>query len=120
MYEKHSLSINENKDGFNFIIKNSIANGHVIEVYLLSLNDEEIPFDMITITNETQEMNADNISPENSVELKKGVHTKFSIKSLDALKFIDQEVKIHMKFKVQVRDSKMTIEFDFHDVLKSN
>lgn len=119
MYEKHSLSINEDKDGFNFIIKNSIANGNVIEVYLLSLNDEEIPFDMITITNETQEMSADKISPDSPVELKKGVNTTFTVKNDSASKLIDQEVKIHMKFKVQVRDSKMTIDFDFHDMLKN-
>lgn len=118
MYEKESLKLDEN--GFSFVIKNSIANGHVTEVFLLSLNDVEIPFDSITINNETQSMNAIEISAENPIELKKGVSTIFNIKKDRLDELTGKEVKIHMKFKVQVRESKMMIDFDFHDVLKTN
>ena len=118
MYEKESLKMNKNSDGFNFIIKNNIANGNVVEVYLLSINDEEVPFNDITIKNETQEVTTDKITPENPVELKKGVNTLFTIKKNNLLDFVDKEVKIQMKFKVQVRDSKITIDFNFEDVLK--
>ena len=116
MYEKESLKITEL--GFCFTIKNSIANGNVVEVYLLSLNEEEIPFTDISIKNETQEMSADKISVENPVELRKGVETIFSVKKDHLSELIDKEVKIKMKFKVQVRDSKMTIDFDFQDILR--
>ena len=120
MYEKESLKVNDDKAGFSFIIKNSIANGNVVEVYLLKVNDiEEIPFTDITIKNETQEMTADQISINNPIELKKGVATIFNVKKNQLEDLIDKEIKIHMKFKVQVRDSKMTIDFDFQDELKS-
>lgn len=119
MYVKESLNANDDNSGFNYIIKNSIANGNVTEVYLLSINDEEVPFTEIMIKNETQEMSADKITVDTPIELKKGVNTIFKIKkSIGTL--IDQEVKIHMKFKVQVHDSKVTIDFDFKDVLKKN
>lgn len=116
MYDKNSLKITEN--GFSFTIKNSIANGNVVEVYSLSFNEDEVPFSDITVKNETQEMNADKISPENPVELKKGVLTTFNVKKDNLTVFIDKEVKIKMKFKVQVRESKMTIDFDFQDILQ--
>lgn len=117
MYEKESLKVSQ--DGFSFIIKNSIANGNVVEVFLLALNDEELPFNTITIENDTQKMSADQISPENPAELKKGVNTTFSVKKVINPDLLNKEVKIHMKFKVQVRDSKMTIDFDFNDILKA-
>ena len=116
MYEKESLKITE--QGFCFTIKNSIANGNVIEVYLLALNEEVIPFPDIKVKNEAQEMSADNISNETPVELRKGVATIFTVKKDQLSELIDKEVKIKMKFKVQVRESKMTIEFDFQDILR--
>ena len=116
MYDKESLKKTEN--GFSFTIKNSIANGNVVEVYLLALNDEEIPFSNITIENESITVIADQISPENPVELRKGVSTSFKVVKDNLTDLVNQEVKIHMKFKVQVRDSKMTIDFDFQDILK--
>ena len=115
MYDKNSLQTTE--DGFSFTIKNSIANGNVVEVFLLALNDEEIPFPHITIENETQKMSADKISSENPVELRKGVTTTFNVVKDNLGDLVDKEVKIHMKFKVQVRESKMTIDFDFQDTL---
>ena len=116
IYDKNSLKTTEN--GFSFIIKNGIANGNVVEVYTLALNEDEIPFSEITINNETQEMSADKISFENPIELKKGVSTIFSVKKDNLTDLIEKEVKIKMKFKVQVHDSKMTIDFDFQDILK--
>ena len=117
MYEKDSL--HHIDGGFSFIIKNSITNGNVVEVFLLSINDESVPFDVITIENETQKMSADKISSENPVELKKGVNTTFKVKKDLNSDLFNTDVKIHMKFKVQVRDSKMTIDFDFNDVLRA-
>ncbi len=117
MYDKESLK--KTDEGFSFTIKNSIANGNVVEVFLLSLNDEEIPFSNITIENETITVKADQISPENPVELRKGVTTFFKVVKDNLTDLVNQEVKIHMKFKVQVRDSKMTIDFDFQDTLRN-
>ena len=117
MYEKDSL--HHLDGGFSFIIKNSIANGNVVEVFLLSINDEPVPFDLITIENETQNMSADKISIENPVELKKGVNTTFKVKKDLNFDLFNKEVKIHLNFKVQVRDSKMTIDFDFNDILRA-
>ena len=116
MYDKNSLKTTG--EGFSFTIRNSIANGNVVEVFLLALNNEEIPFTDITIENETQKMSADIISTDNPVELRKGVTTTFSVKKNNLTELVNKEVKIHMKFKVQVRDSKMTIDFDFDDTLK--
>ena len=116
MYDKDSLKKTE--QGFSFTIKNSIANGNVVEVYLLSLNDEEIPFSNITIENENGTMSADKISAENPAELRKGVSTIFNVIKDNIIELVDKEVKIKMKFKVQVHDSKMTIDFDFQDILK--
>ena len=118
MYEKGSLKTNEGGDGFNFIIKNSLANGNVVEVFLLSINGSEVPFNDITIKNETQEVTTDKISPENPVELKKGVSTLFKVKNNNLTELFDTQVKIQMKFKVAVRDSRMTIDFEFEDLLK--
>ncbi len=118
MYDKDSLQTTDN--GFIFTIKNNIANGNVVEVYLLSLNDDEIPFGDITIKNDNQEMTADNISIDNPIALRKGVITTFKVKKANLSDLIDKEVKIHMKFKVQVHESKMTIDFDFSDTLKKN
>ena len=117
MYEKESLQ--KTDDGFQFIVKNSIANGNVVEVFHLFFNDQEIPFDKITIKNETQEIQASQITPSTPIELKKGVNTIFSCVHTDASNFSEQEVKVVMKFKVQVRDSNMTIDFDFKDILRN-
>lgn len=118
MYDKGSLKTTDY--GFSFTIKNGIANGNVVEVYQLSLNDEEIPFNDITIKNEDQEMTADKISVDNPIALRKGVTTTFIVNKDKISDLMDKEVKIHMKFKVQVHDSKMTIDFDFTDNLKKN
>ena len=115
MYEKGSLQLTEN--GFKFIVKNNLANGNVIEVYPLSINENHIPFENITVSNDSQSMKATEISPENPIALKKGVNTVFQCEFMDAVSLKDHEVKVDFKFKVQVRDSKMKIDFDFKDTL---
>ena len=117
MYEKESLQLTD--EGFKFTVKNNIANGNVVEVFHLNFNESEIPFNQIRVKNETQEMDATQISPDNPIELKKGVRTIFSCDFKEAENYKDQEVRVKMKFKVRVRDSNLTIDFDFKDMLKS-
>ena len=117
MYEKESLQLTT-EGGFSFIVRNNLANGNVIEVYHLDINDHEIPFKDITVKNDTQSMLATEISPETPIVLKKGVNTIFSCKYNEASSFKDQEVQISFKFKIQIRDSNMKIDFDFKDILR--
>lgn len=118
MYAKESLKLTD--DGFQFTMKNTLANANVVEVFGLSLEDIEIPFSDVNVSNDTQSMNSQEISPENPLHLNKGVNTIFKCKLDNAKKFAnDSEVKIEMKFKVQVRDSNMTIDLDFKDQLRS-
>jgi hypothetical protein len=52
--------------------------------------------------------------------LKKGVKTVFQCICAEAKDYISKEAKVSMKFKVKVRESSMTIDFDFKDILRSS
>jgi len=118
MYKKDTLTLTNT--GFSFIIKNNIANGDVVEVFNLKVNDtDEIAFKDVIIGNDTLKMSSDQISIDNPFPLKKQIDTTFLVTYAKSKDFLGTEMKIGLKFKVQVRDSKMTIEFDFTDNLKS-
>lgn len=117
MYKGQSLVADS--QGFLFVIKNNLANGKVVEVFHLLFNEVEIPFDKITVANDTQEMIASEITLDNPIDLKKGIETTFRCIYEQALKNVGEEIKISMKFKVKVRDSSMTIDFDFKDIMRS-
>lgn len=116
MYKKESLKLTA--EGFSFIIKNNLANGNVIEVHHLHINDIEIPFENITLENETLKMSAADISSDTPMKLTKKVDTIFSCVFDQVSTLLDQEVKVEMKFIIGVRSSKMTIDFDFKDTLR--
>ena len=56
MYNKGSLRLTDT--GFQFVMKNTLANANVIEVFSLLIEDHEIPFEDIVVSNNSQSMNS--------------------------------------------------------------
>ena len=71
LYIKGSL---ENQDdGFQFKLKNSISSGTAINVEPIKVNGNEYPLEVVTISSEGQSISGSEISEENTFPIKVGL-----------------------------------------------
>ena len=109
MYVKGSMKPEEK--GFSFILRNSIANGTIIEVFYLKVNTIEVPFNQIEIEIEGKRRTTHDITDTNPVLLVKGRDTKFIVHYANTLE-LGQTLTIELSFKVKEIG---TMKFDFSD-----
>jgi hypothetical protein len=96
--------------GFSFIIKNNLANGTIIEVYSLKLDDIEAKFDEVAIKINEEVRPTDTVSSKNPIMLTKGVNTIFQVN----MPITDGDHKIELHFKTKEVGS---MKFDFSDTI---
>ena len=113
MYVKGSMKLEE--DGFSFILKNSIANGTITEVYSLKVNTLEVPFNQVEIDTNGRKRSTDTINELDPVMLIKGVDTKFIVHFNNGLE-LGQTYTVELNFRVKEIG---TMKFDFSDQLSN-